>query len=298
MTNHRSATVRVPATSANLGPGFDSLGVALDWAGTYTVTLSDESVPPPPGPIEQMTATAALALLKQAGAPTPAGMTVEYQGDIPVGRGLGVSASARAAGLIAADALIDGGHTLEQLLPLAVQLEGHGDNIAPAMLGGLRVIVEDDHGLVQVGLTPPDDLRLVMLIPEFSMPTEESRKRLPERLTRNQAVHNIGRAALLVAALTQGKFELLATATEDVLHQPARSTLFPAMYPLFQAARDAGAYGVYLSGGGSTIAAFADVEQANDITGVMREVAAAHGLKVDTRVCQMSDVGATLVSVE
>ncbi|MBT5774745.1 MAG: homoserine kinase [Dehalococcoidia bacterium] len=298
MTNHRSATVRVPATSANLGPGFDSLGVALDWAGTYTVTLSDESVPPPPGPIEQMTATAALALLKQAGAPTPAGMTVEYQGDIPVGRGLGVSASARAAGLIAADALIDGGRTLEDLLPLAVQLEGHGDNIVPAMLGGLRVVVEDDHGLVQSGLTPPDDLRLVMLIPEFSMPTEESRKRLPERLTRNQAVHNIGRAALLIAALTQGKYELLGTATEDVLHQPARSALFPAMYPLFQAARDAGAHGVYLSGGGSTIAAFADTAQADVVAGAMREIAAVHGLKVDARICQMSDVGATLVSVE
>ena len=298
MTNHRSATVRVPATTANLGPGFDVLGVALDWAGTYTVTLSDESVPPPPGPIEQMTATAVLALFQQAGATTPAGITVEYQGDIPVGRGLGVSASARAAGLIAAAALIDGGHTLEDLLPLAVQLEGHGDNIVPAMLGGLRVVVEDDDGLVQVGLTPPDDLRLVMLIPEFSMPTEESRKRLPERLTRNQAVHNIGRAALLVAALTQRKYELLGTATEDVLHQPARSALFPAMYPLFQAARDAGAHGVYLSGGGSTIAAFADAAQADVVAGAMREIAAVHGLKVDARTCQMSDVGATLVSVE
>jgi len=160
------------------------------------------------------------------------------------------------------------------------------------------VVVEDDDGLVQVGLTPPDDLRLVMLIPEFSMPTEESRKRLPERLTRNQAVHNIGRAALLVAALTQGKYELLGTATEDVLHQPARSALFPAMYPLFQAARDAGGHGVYLSGGGSTIAAFADTAQADVVAGAMREIAAVHGLKVDARICQMSDVGATLVSVE
>jgi homoserine kinase len=298
MTNHRSATVRVPATSANLGPGFDSLGVALDWAGTYTVTLSDECVSPPPGPIEQMTATAALALFQQAGVPAPAGITIEYQGEIPVGRGLGVSASARAAGLIAANAFLGGGRTIEDLLPLAVRLEGHGDNIVSAMLGGLRVVVEDDDGLVQVGLAPPDDLRLVMLTPEFSMPTEESRKRLPERLTRNQAVHNIGRAALLVAALTQGKYELLGTATEDVLHQPARSALFPAMYPLFQAARDAGAHGSYLSGGGSTIAAFADIARADEVAGAMREISAVHGLKVDARICQMSDVGATLVSVE
>jgi homoserine kinase len=299
MTNHRTAIVRAPATSANLGPGFDSLGVALDWAGSYTVTVSDDNnVPPPPGPIERMAASAVLALFQQAGRPAPAGITVQYDGDIPVGRGLGVSASARAAGLIAADALIDGGRTLEDLLPLAVRLEGHGDNIVPAMLGGLRVVVADGGGLVQVGLTPPGDLRLVMLIPEFSMPTEESRKQLPDRLTRNQVVHNIGRVALLVAALTQGNYELLGTATEDVLHQPARSALFPAMYSLFQAARDAGAHGVYLSGGGSTIAAFADADRADEIAGAMREVAAAHGLDAEARNCRMSAEGATLVSVE
>ena len=298
MMNHRTAIVRVPATSANLGPGFDSLGVALDWTGTYTVTLSDQTVPPPPGPIEQMTVSAVLALFQQAGAPIPAGITVQYEGDIPVGRGLGVSASARAAGLIAADALIDGGHAVEDLLPLALQLEGHGDNIVPAMLGGLRVVVEDDNGLVQVGITPPDDLRLVVLTPQFSMPTEESRQRLPERLTRNQAVHNISRAALLVAALTQRQYKLLGTATEDVLHQPTRSTLFPAMYPVFQAARDAGAHGVYLSGGGSSIAAFADPAKADEIAGAMREAAAVHGLDAATRNCQMITDGATLLSVE
>jgi homoserine kinase len=91
---------------------------------------------------------------------------------------------------------------------------------------------------------------------------------------------------------------LLDTATEDVLHQPARSTLFPAMYPLFQAARDAGGHGVYLSGGGSTIAAFASVDKADEVVGAMREVAAAHGLEAETRVCQMSTAGAVLVDSE
>ncbi len=297
MTKHSSATVRVPATSANLGPGFDSLGVALDWTATYTVTIADERVPPPEGPVQQMAASAAISLFQQAGAAVPAGLTVEYTGDIPIGRGLGVSAAARAAGLIAADALIEGGHSAEELLRLAVRLEGHGDNIVPAMLGGLRVVVEDEDCLVQVGLTPPADLRLAILLPEFSMPTEQSRRELPERLTRNQAVHNIGRAALLVAALTQGRYDLLEVATADVLHQPARATRFPAMYPVFQAARDAGARGVYLSGGGSAIAAFVDVSEADDVAGVMRGVAAMHGLAVDTRICSMSSAGATLLNV-
>jgi homoserine kinase len=298
MTPLQTATIDVPATSANLGPGFDSLGVALDWVGRYVVTANEESMAPPAGPIEQMTVTAALALYQHAGVEPPAGIRVTYEADIPVGRGLGVSASARAAGLIAADALIEGGHSLEDLVPLAVRLEGHGDNIIPAMFGGLRVVVDGNDGMLHLGIAPPDDLELALLIPEFSMPTEESRKRLPERLTRNQAVHNIGRAALLVGALTQGQYGLLGTATEDVLHQPARSTLYPAMYPLFQAARDAGAHGVYLSGGGSTIAAFARPSDAEDVSGAMREVAAAHGLKAESRVCRMSAVGATLVSSE
>jgi len=298
MSPSTTVTVEVPATSANLGPGFDSLGVALDWTGRYLVTASDDSVPPPSGPIEQMTASAALALYQHAGIETPAGLQVEYQADIPVGRGLGVSASARAAGLIAANALIGGDHSLEDLVPLAIRLEGHGDNIIPAMFGGLRVVVEDDDGVKHVAIDPPDDLRLALLIPQFSMPTEESRKRLPERLTRNQAVHNVGRAAMLIAALTQGRYELLGTATEDVMHQPARSTLFPAMYPLFQAARDAGAHGVYLSGGGSTIAAFAGAADGDEVAGAMREVAAAHGLEVETRVCRMSTGGASIVESE
>ena len=295
MTPSQTVTVEVPATSANIGPGFDSLGVALDWTGRYAVTISDEPVAAPDGPIEQMTASAALTLYQHAGLERPAGINVDYQGDIPVGRGLGVSASARAAGLIAANALIEGDHSLEDLVPLAVRLEGHGDNIVPAIFGGLQVVVEDDDGIVHLGIDPPADLRLVMLIPQFSMPTEESRKRLPERLTRNQAVHNIGRSALLIAALTQGRFDVLSTATEDVLHQPTRSTLFPAMYPLFQAARDGGALGVYLSGGGPTVAAFALEADGDEVAGSMREAAASHGLEVETRVCRMSAVGAALV---
>jgi len=293
----RSATVEVPATSANLGPGFDSLGVALDWRARFTLTLSDDPTPAPAGPLERMAAAGARALHTLAGAELPVGVRVEVAGDIPVGRGLGLSAAAHTAGVVAADALLPGDRALEALLPPIVRLEGHADNAAPALLGGLQIVVEDDDGqdgVYHLGLEPPEDLRVALLVPEFSMPTRESRKRLPERLTRNQAVHNIGRAALLVAALVERRYELLAVATEDVLHQPARSTLFPAMYAIFQAARDAGAHGVYLSGGGSTVAAFAS-EGGERIAGAMREAAAAHGLEAQARVCAMSARGAELV---
>lgn len=290
----RSVTVEVPATSANLGPGFDCLGVALDWTARVTVTVDDQALPEPEGPVARMAASAALALYAQAGVAPPQGVTAEYDGDIPVGRGLGLSAAARVGGLLAADVLTDGGHEPEALLPLAVRLEGHGDNAAPALLGGLQIVVGDEDGVDHLGIEPPEDLGLALVIPEFSMPTQESRRLLPDRLTRNQAVHNIGRAAMLVAALMQGRYDMLEIATEDVLHQPARSTLFPPMHQIFQAARDAGAAGVYLSGGGSTIAAFA-TERLEEIAGAMREAAASHGYPAEARVCRLSTSGARVL---
>ena len=286
--------MRVPATSANLGPGFDSLGVALDWTGRVTVTAVEGTLPEPEHPMERMIVAAAAALYEVAGEPRPA-LRAAYEGDMPVGRGLGMSAAARVGGVVAANRLLGDRVSLEDLLPLASRLEGHADNAAPALLGGLQVVVEDDDTPVHATIVPPDDLVLALLIPDFDMPTHESRRRLPDRLTRNQAVHNIGRAALIVAAITQHRYDLLRVATEDVLHQPARSTLFPAMYPIFEAARAAGAHGVYLSGGGSTVAAFATTG-AEDVAQAMREVAAAHGLDADARVVAMSAKGAEVVA--
>ena len=293
----RSAIVRVPATTANLGPGFDSLGLALDWTARVRLFVDDEPLPRPSGPVEAMAVSAALQLYTRAGVEPPSGIGAEYDGDIPVGRGLGVSALARVAGLVAADALMDGQHSRDTLLRLAARLEGHADNAAPAMLGGLQIVAGEDEEFRHLGLMPPGDLRLVLLVPEFSMPTEESRRRLPERLTRNQAVHNIGRAAMLVTALRERRYDLLDVAVEDIMHQPARAQIFPAMYPIFQAARDAGAHGVYLSGGGSTIAAFATAHL-DQIAGAMREASAAHGYEAQSRICAPSSVGAELLAVD
>jgi homoserine kinase len=289
----RTISVRVPTTSANLGPGFDSLGVALDWNALLTVTQTDTPTSEPFDPVERMTAQAVVAFFEEAGEPL-AGVQVRFQGDMPVGRGLGMSAAARAAGVVAANALLGNRLSMEEMLPIAVRLEGHGDNIIPALLGGMQVVVENEGTQVHSAVAIPDDLRLALLIPDFDMPTNESRKRLPESLTRNQAVHNIGRAALIVAAIAGHRYELLRVATEDILHQPARSTLFPAMYPIFDAARAAGAHGVYLSGGGSTIAAFV-TDNGDEVTGAMRQVAAAHGLQAQTRVVGFSTGGTEVV---
>ena len=291
MTNR--VTVEVPATSANLGPGFDSLGVALDWTARWSFAPAARQ-DRPANAMEQMALSAALAIYQRAGVTPPAGIAVTYEGDIPVGRGLGVSAAARVAGVVAANALLEGGYDASALLGVAVQLEGHADNAAPAMFGGLQVVVDDEGEFAHLRVDPPDDLRLVVLVPEFSMPTNESRRLLPEQFTRNQAVHNIGRAAMLVGALATRQFDALNVATEDILHQPARARLFQPMFQIFQAARDAGAHGVYLSGGGSTIAAFA-TDRFEDIAGAMREAAAAHGHAAETRVCAFNGRGATIL---
>ncbi len=287
----RSVTVRVPATSANLGPGFDALGVALDWAGEITLT-EVTTAPVPAGSMERLALMAAAALYEQAGQPMPP-LVAEYRGDMPIGRGLGMSAAAFAGGLVAANALV-GGVAIEALVPLAVRLEGHGDNIIPTLLGGLCVVA-DDEGPVWCRIEPPADLKLALFVPDFDMPTHESRERLPVSLTRGQAVHNIARSALVVAAITQHRYDLLGTATQDILHQPARSTLFPAMLPALEAARKAGAHGAYLSGGGSTLAAFV-TDHGESVAGAMREAAAAHGIDGVARVVALSSRGTEVVT--
>lgn len=289
----RSVTVRVPATSANLGPGFDALGVALDWVGE--ITLSEAAAPvPPAGSMERLALMAAAALFEQAGQPAPP-LAAEYRGDMPIGRGLGMSAAAFAGGLVAANEWLDSRHPIEDLIPLAVRLEGHGDNIIPTLLGGLCVVASDDGGPVWCRIEPPAGLHLALFVPDFDMPTHESRERLPVSLTRGQAVHNIARAALVVAAITQRRYDLLGTATQDILHQPARATLFPAMLPALEAARKAGAHGAYLSGGGSTLAAFV-TDHAESVAGAMREASAAHGIDGVTRVVALSGRGAEVVA--
>ena len=294
-------TVRVPATSANLGPGFDALGVALDWVARITLEAGEAAQRPPSSDpitaaIERMAAAAGVTLFGAASVAAPP-LTATYEGDMPVGRGLGMSAAARAAGLVAANRMLGDRLKPEALVPLAVQLEGHGDNIIPALFGGLQVVVHtDDHSAIHVPIVPPDDLRIALLIPEFSMPTEESRRRLPTSLTRAQAVANIGRAALVVAAITQHRYDALAVAVEDVLHQPLRGELFPAMFPNFRAAQAAGAYGTYLSGGGSSIAAFVALEVAEAVTAAMTRTATEHGVESITRVVSMSTAGTQVVN--
>ena len=257
-----SVTIRVPATSANLGPGFDTLGLALDIHGDVTVTWSERPARFPDNRGEQLALGAAQAVYQRAGRPRPNGLRVSIQSTIPVGRGLGASAVLRAGAVMGANILLGEPFDQDTVLRIATELEGHADNAAPALLGGLQVVVWTGEQVIHIGLPVPESIRCVLFVPELEMPTGESRKLLPRQLERRDAVHNIGRASLLVAAMATGRLDALDLATQDVLHQPARSALFPAMFDIFASARHAGALAAYLSGGGSSIMALADGNEA------------------------------------
>jgi homoserine kinase len=286
-----SVTVRVPATSANLGPGFDCLGLALDiWA---TLTLTTDGRPYEDEPMAHMAMTAAQRVFAKAKVAPPAGLSARYDGDIPIARGLGASAVARVGGLVAANAMAGGPLDQEQLLWLGAELEGHADNAAPALLGGFQVSVMLEDRVLHTSVPVPAGLSAVLFVPELRMPTKESRKLLPANLSRADVVHNSSRAALLVAAMAGGRFDLLDAATDDRLHQPARSKLFPAMYAIFEAAKAAGAHCAYLSGGGSTLCALA-TENERGIADAMLEAARAHEVEGHTRVTRPVEQGARI----
>lgn len=287
----QTVTVQVPATSANLGPGFDSLGMAL--AVTETITLRTAGGETSSDGLSRLALDAARAAYRLARREAPPELCAEGGSAIPIGRGLGASAAARAAGIVGANALMGGPLSDEQMLTLGANLEGHADNMAPALFGGLRVVVREGSGYRQIAAPLAPGLRVALFVPDFSMPTNESRKLLPAELSREDAVHNIGRAALLVAALGAGAWDMLDAATQDRLHQPARTQIFPAMQDIFAAARDAGAWCAYLSGGGSTIAAYAG-DAAPRVAEAMSRAAAGHGHSGVHMVTEPSPLGARI----
>ena len=225
-----AVTIRVPASSANIGTGFDCLGLALDLFASVTVTFSEAVQPPTNDVGEKMVLSAARAAYERIGRASPAGLAARYTVAIPLGRGLGASAVARVAGILAVNERE--GHPLDEdaCLALATDLEGHVDNACPALFGGVQACVETDEGFARVRCRYPSDLQIALLIPDHSMPTKEARRLLPDSYSRQDAIHTSSRLGLLVAALAAGRADLLDEATQDRFHQPQRSALFPPLY--------------------------------------------------------------------
>ena len=263
----RTVAVRVPATSANLGPGFDTLGLGLSlydelrvWAlpdGGLHIDVTGPGADAVPRDASNLVVRAIAYAFEAVGRRMP-GIGLSTRIVIPHGRGLGSSGAAVVAGLLAARGLLAGdvefGASL--LLRLATELEGHPDNVAPALFGGLTIAWMDENGpqfkklLVHRGVSP------VVFVPETTMPTRLSRELAPLQVPREDAVFNVSRSALLIAALTQSP-ELLLAATDDKLHQTYRAQAMPATDALVRELRRAG-FAAVLSGAGPSVLVLAD----------------------------------------
>ena len=267
---------RAPATSANLGPGFDCLGLALDLWNEVAATVggdvqggADRADDRPPNLIEH----AAQMAFREAGVEPPS-LHLDCVNTIPFGRGLGSSSAAIACGMLVANAYLRNALSADDLLRLGTRLEGHPDNMAPCLLGGVRVSVLAEDGSVKQSPVPtPARIYPVVFVPDVPLPTVEARAVLPSSVPYHDALFNVARASLLVAAFATGDFSLVREATRDRLHQPYREPLFPAGRALMDAADAAGALGACVSGAGPTILAFCG-DQASAVT-VMAEMAAA-----------------------
>ncbi len=254
--------VRVPASSANLGPGFDALALALalynevelEASDRVSVTVRGEGEGRLDAGAENVVARGARLAFEAAGRSFH-GATIHCVNHIPLGRGLGSSAAAWVGGLVSANALLGGPLDRDALLALAARAEGHPDNVAAAILGSLTVSCSTEGGVVAVALPVPSDLGWVALVPETESSTREARAVLPQSVPRADAVFNVQRVSLLLAALGAGRSDLLDPAMRDRLHQPYRLRLFPWMTAVEAAAREAGALGCALSGAGSAILA-------------------------------------------
>lgn len=319
----RPFQVLAPATTANLGPGFDCLGLALDlWnrldvepgifraRGASLVEVIGEGAGELPTDADNLVYQAMTRLFRQAGEAMPP-VRLRSHNQIPLKRGLGSSAAAIAGGLVAANALCSRPISSKDLLEMATTIEGHPDNVAAALLGGLQLVVADyDQGdtpvsppltkegysgvrLFTAAINVPAELHAVLFIPEVRIATADARAVLPSTVSRADAVYNMGRVALLVAGMATNQPEYLAMGTQDRLHQPYRQPLFPAMKHLMTAAREAGALGAFLSGSGSTVLALTcgrEVTVAYEMAEAARQAGVAGQIKITRPTLQGAHV--------
>jgi len=277
MSHPTSVAIAVPATTANIGPGFDCLGAALSLYNSFTFSQLDSS----PTTVV-ITATGAEAarvstnasnlayqafakLYQQIGQPIPS-VNIDIQLGVPLARGLGSSATAIAAGVMGANVLAGSPLSLEAVVKLAVEIEGHPDNVVPALMGGCRLAATGVKGEWQICDIPwHPSIAAIAAIPNFELSTAEARSVLPNSYSRADAIFNTAHLGLLLRGLETGNAAWLEAALQDRIHQPYRQALIPGYEVVQQAAIAAGAYGLVISGAGPTLLALAEMTQAEQV---------------------------------
>ena len=303
------AVVKVPGTSANCGPGFDCLGLATTIYNYLDLTLlrankiivesrgvGSENIP---RGRRNLAWQAVRRLLQEVGREDEfKGAIIRMKNNVPISRGLGSSSTAIVAGLTAANEILGSPFDRHRLLKLATELEGHPDNVAPALFGGFTVSVMDKGEVQTFSFLPRIKLKLVVAVPEFELSTRLARKVLPKNVSLKDAVFNVSRASMLIAALVEGREEFLPLAFDDALHQPYRKKLVPGMSEVFTAARNAGALGAAISGAGSCLIAFTTAASGleNKIAAAMVDTFKAHDVKSSALILDVDKHGAQIIN--
>lgn len=255
--------LRIPATSANIGPGFDSIGLAVNLYNYVNMEEADscqisslDGIPIPTDESNLIYATAQ-QLYRICGVPFH-GMKIEQINHIPFARGLGSSSACVIAGLKGANTLMGNPVSDAELINIAASIEGHPDNSTPALVGGLVTAAMKDGKVYYVKQEIKNDLRFVAIVPNFELKTAKARSVLPERIDRKDGVFNLSRAALMSVSLYSGNYQNLRVAADDSIHQPYRLKLIQGGAEVMQSCYDLGAYAAFISGAGSTLMAIAD----------------------------------------
>jgi len=297
----KRVVLTVPASTTNLGSGFDALGLALTLRNRFLLeeTSSDELIEVVgegsksiPKDRSNLVLQGARRLYRSLGK-TPPGLHIRQENQIPMCGGLGSSASAIIAGLAGANFLCGEPLSRDEILPLALELEGHPDNVVPALYGGFTISALVDGQVSWLRASFPSDLRCVVVLPDLTWSTAEARQLLPAQIPRSDAVFNVQRVSLLLGALFSGQYDLLRTGMADRLHQPYRAKRLNYLEEVFRRALEAGAWGTCLSGAGTAVLALASTCE-EEIGRAMCQALANHGINSRFLILGMDPCGVQL----
>ncbi len=288
----QKATARIPASTTNLGPGFDVLGLALQLYSTVSleitknetdVIVSGVDVDKIPSTTEHIAFRAVEYVFQSCGQQLPNGLILNIANGIPAIRGLGGSGTAILGGLLTANVLCGNPFSRSELLNFASAIEGHPDNVAASLLGGLVISVQENDHIHTIKIPCDPTLHIVLAIPEFTLSTQKARDILPKKVEFADAIYNISRSSLLVASIASGKLDILSTAMSDKLHQPYRSRIIPGFNDVVDAATSAGALSTALSGAGPTIAAYC-IDNMQEVGISMQEAFSDNDIRCEIKI--------------
>lgn len=303
MSEHLSVTVTVPATTANLGAGFDCIGAALSLYNEFTFSFSDsETQIYVTGAEAERVATDKSNLLYQGFSylyqqlqQTPPPVEIQIKLGIPLARGLGSSATAIVAGLLGANVLLGKPFSQTEIMNFAIAMEGHPDNVVPALIGGCRLAATSVFGWEICDIPWSDAIIPVVAIPDFELSTSTARQVLPTNIHRADAIFNIAHLGLLIRGLETANPAWISTALDDKLHQPYRKSLIHGYPEVEQAVKAAGGYGMVISGAGPTLLALTDPHHAQDVAVAMATSWQQQGIKTSVHTLTIDHVGAKIV---